>query len=484
MGMFGNSGLDLGSLGAAAVGTIFSRILNAPAINRIRGGISQTGPSDNIPQYSPGQAYGNVNNAFQNTGRGNLSFDSNWNVVADGTAGATRVSRGQLAELDQFRNPTTGEIDWTRAQAAGATSMFGMQPSDVSRNQIAEQGFADIDAALQAGKTDQARANALADEGRAGFQAVAAGLDKTQQDAATGYNQLEQRANDVNQQGRQDFQALQQFQQQQMQELQTMISQGLSRITSEKAEALNGISANMAADVGAATSAARQNFQAQMAQVNSDPNIPPEAREQLQSQLGISTAVQASQAAAPLVRMYRELESNTRTSFANLIGELQAHGQQTTSSLSAAQQATRAGTIESLGRIGAELTGILATAQASRNTLNATVDNLRLQAEATKDDFLLGLLPHQSEPFAVYTPFLEQLYGMGIDEDMLAYSEDITRFNQTLAAEGFQTQVASPYVNAALTPEPPEPQDNTWATLGGSAIEGGASIASAGILDD
>lgn len=449
-------------------GRALGTLLDIPARMRLNQARPQTSPSANIPQMSAQQTYEQAQQGF--AGGTNVQ---NYN-------GITREQFGQVEQrLQQFRNPATGQIDWTKAQLSGALAPLGVQPNTVSVSGIGESGYNDIQTALGAAQTDQQRALGLGRQALADNAALQGHFGQTQKDAAGALANLEDRVDQGQAQSLQQAATFENFQAQQMQQLQGILTEGLGLIDAEKAEALDSISANLASDVAATTSASRQNFQQQMSMINSDPNIPPEQRAQLQSQLGYATAQQAAEAAAPVVRMYREIESHTRNTFATLLTQFESAGASATASLQSSQQASRAGVVENLARVGAELTGILGTAQASRNSLNATVDNLRLQAEATKDDYMLGLLPHQQTPFAVYTPLLETLYGLNLDEDMLAYQEEHSNFGIQMAIEGRNMQAYFPWQQQGLTPEPPTPEDTTGATLGGAAIQGFGSVTGA-----
>lgn len=482
-----------GALGQG-VGLALGELFNRPRRERLEQRLPTTSIAGAVPQQSPEQAWQGATDFFTGKDYGKDTFSYS-------TGNGQFMSQAQYHDversLQQYVNPQTGQIDWTRAQAAGALQPLGISAEDVAPGQIMQQGMADREAGLGlvndrigevTGGYDQIRS-----EMGASRDAANASYGQVRDDVAATRAKAEAIPGELSAMQEMDRIAFEEFQAQQMVDMQSMISAGLDRLDSEKAEALTNISSNLARDMEATTAANRSNYRSTLAQIEGDPNLSPEAKMQLKSQVGMQTAITASREAAPIRRMYQELETNTRTSFAKFGADFSATGVATIGQLSTAQQASRGemyteqsrqygAALEVAGKMDVELDNILSTAMTSNNLLGAEYDKLALTAETTKDELLNALLGSKLE-FTMMTPLLEEMYGMNVNLASLTRAEEESNFGNFATIEGFDAAASQQFAGGLMDFAAGQEAADAQRDAGRDAARGsiiGSSISAAG----
>lgn len=464
---------------STGLGQVLGRLFNMPAqagINSGQAALNEARPSQAVGTGSMQSRY----EAAINTPSNQLTGTAARNAGITATPGQISAIKSQLTK---FTKPD-GTVDFQAAAASGIDlSVLGIDPSKMSVEDLQGTLQQDEQTALSAAQEDKARADALAEDVDAGKTSSQAALTDTKTSVEQGQADLLKRVDQTAAQAALAPDKVVAFGAKQMADLQAVLAQGLSKIGTEQASALKGIADNMANDLSSSTSATRSNLAAQKAAIMSDPSIPPEARAKLSSQATMAAGQQAAEAAAPIRRMYRELESNTRTAFGHMFTSFGTAAASTTGSLAGVQTQEYSRSVENTNRINSELTGIVQAAEATRGTTQAYLDNLSFQVENGGNELLKSLLPSQSTPFILDSPNDMLIFGMGTDLASLSYNEELTNLNIDMAQMGVDNQsVAGTIQGIQGMQTAPQPSSNSGAQIGSSLIGAAGGIGAAAVL--
>lgn len=460
-------------------------------LDQSRADLLNAAPSHQVPNTSIDQQWGNISMLLNSNAQPH-DFEK-WGLPTN-----PEERKRLLEEINSFKRPD-GSIDWQAAAAAGVDlASIGIDPTNMGVGDIQNSITRDRQGQQAADEEDKARADALAEEVRAGMTDVGASLDHTGQGVQDARANLQTSIDATRETaaGMPDQVAgynsglmneVVSFQNQQMRDLSGMLQAGLQNIGAAQAEALKGISDNMAADLGAQTQTARNNHNQMMAQINSNPNMPPEAKAAMTAKMNMATGAQIADQAAPVRRMYRELESSTRNTFGTLMANFQAQGASVAGSLMSNQQAVRgqlsgqmgeqyARSVQARSEINTALDGVMQAADASKGTILASLDATRASLETQGNALLLSLLPSQETPFTPETPGHMATFAMNYNlntADYQAILQDIGLQLNQLGLEAQNMGTISGTLGGYNDNTPEGPSDA--AVIGGGVAQGLAS---------
>ncbi len=468
-------------------------------INRGQQHLQDVSPANNIPAGSMQQQYAGV----QDWARGGVG-----GVQQGRPAGFTATARQYAditAQLQNFKKPD-GSIDFGAAQAAGVRlDLLGMNPTNPSPTDVGNAAYTDRAATQAAADENQARALALGDETRAGMEENQRGIDQTAMGVQNDFNNLMGRVDETAATAAQmpgqvaEYNAgtmatLRAQQTTQVEQLGNIIGQGFARLDADSREAMQGIADNMARDLSASTAATRTNLNNNLAKINSDPNLPPEARARLTSQVTAQASQEAANQAAPIRQFYRNLETTTKTSFSKIFADFSSTAQGVQGKLAGEQQGTAgqlgavhsnvyAQSVEAVSNINKELTGIVQTANANKGTTMAYLDNLRFQVENSGNTLLSTLLPSQENVYIPSSPIDNMMFGIQNDINTLRYQEGLTDINIDLAQANLAIGAGTAGVQGVQGMRTaPQPSSDSGAQIGSSLIGAAGGIGAAAIL--
>lgn len=485
-----------GGVATNIIGDTISAIRNMPANATIDAGqkdLKNLAPSTSIPTGTLDERYRAAVDTATNP-------DGSWNPN-HGTAAASGISAtpGQFSaiqrQMEKYKRPD-GSYDFAAASAAGVRlDLIGVDPTKLSEQDLANTRTRDADVALASAQGVQQNAIALGDDIQRGMASQNATINADRKTATNNFNSqrdsitAQQEENSLNpervrQENLASAVSLKAMQEQQVKDLGSILGQGLLQMAGEKLEALKGISDNMANDLSASTQSVRNNMNAQLAQINSNPNMPPEARAKLSSQLSMQASMEAANAAAPVRRMYRELETNTRTAFAKIGADFISAGATASASLYSSQQTATGSLMEESGSqyanslsntaaTNAALSGVLQSAEATRASSLANLETLRFQVNGTGNQLLAALLPLEAEPYINDSVLDGATFQTSLSVASLRYDESRAALDSEMVQLGMNNDSS-----AATVASLQNSQGNGGGGGGGSSSDG---ITAAGI---
>lgn len=467
-------------IGNAVTGRITSGLMNAPAnaqINRSQGHLRDTAPSTTVPTQSLDERFRNAM-ANPNPNRNPAAY--------------TNIQQ----QMQKFKQPN-GSYDFAAAAAAGVRlDLLGIDTTQLSEQDLRNAQTEDEAKALASAEGLRDSADELAGNVQSGMNEQGQSIADQQGQVQTNFQDINTQIQDIRGQanvmpGQVQAQNLasaanlKAVQEQQVKDLGSIIGQGLSQIAGEKLEALKGISDNMAADLSASTASVRANMNAQKSQILSNPNLPPEAKAKLSSQLSMQASMEAANAAAPVRRMYRELETTTRTAFAKVGADFSGAAATASSSLYSNQQNTTgqflsesdrqyAASLEAAGQINTNLTSILQNSEATRASSMATLETLRFQVDATGNQLLSALLPIQADPYILDSVGDQATFQTSIELATLAYQEGLTDIGFDLNQLGLDVSAGNATTNSLLQTQANNAASEAANNTDSSGLVGGA----------
>jgi len=185
--------------------------------------------------------------------------------------------------------------------------------------------------------------------------------------------------------------------------MERVLNQSRSEVEGAREAALADVYTGQAQAMQAAVQETQGNVNAQIAEINANPNLTQAQKQQMTAQVRMQGSMQLGATVGATQLQFNTLAAYTSTAFGQILGNVETAGIAQRGALAVGGAQAEAQAFGMASQLGAELTNIQATADQAYAAAQSQLTGLRAQIEMTGNQFAMELAPAQATPFINHT---------------------------------------------------------------------------------